>query len=97
MLTCEEPEGGTDELSTFLVSHQVIQFVGLLFGEDVSLDLPHPGADMDGFLSSLRLQLSSAKPQFNVITRKVEPLINLGRLKSHLKVQMGTGGGCVIL
>ena len=92
---------GTDALTpwliAFLASLQVIQFVGLLFGEDVALELPHPGADMDGFMASLKSQLDATKPQFNVITKKIAPLINLGRLKSHLKRSMGGGGGCVIL
>ena len=80
-----------------IIPDQVVQFMGLLFGEEVALALPHPGVDMEGFMQSIQLQLESTTPAFNIVTKKVEPLIHLGKLKSHLRRQMGGGGGCVIL
>ena len=97
MFTRGDPEGGTDKLSASLIPHQVIQFLGLLFGEDVSREIPHPGADKDGFMRILRSQLASIKPQYNVVTKKVAPLIDVDKLKSHLKKQKKSGKkGCVI-
>ena len=57
----------------------------LLLGEDESLQLPHPHAGMDDFISSLRSQLASTESQFNVISGKIAPLIDLDKLKSHFK------------
>ena len=71
--------------------------MGLLFGEEVALALPHPGVDMAGFMQRVQLQLESTSPAFNIVTKKVESIIHLGKLKSHLKRQMGGGGGCVII
>ena len=70
--------------------------MGLLFGEEVAMALPHPGVDMEGFMQSIQRELESTPPAFSIITKRVEPLINLGKLKSHLKRQMG-GGSCLIL
>ena len=96
MFTRGDPEGGTDKLSAFLISHQVMQFLGLVFGEDASREIPHPGADKDGFMRVLRSKLATTEPQFNAITNKVAPLIDLGKLKSHLKKLKKGGKTCVI-
>ena len=89
--------GLTPWFIAFLALLQVVQFMGMLFGEDVALELPHPYADMDGFMATLKSQLASTKPQFNIITKRVDPLINLSRLKKHLKRHMQDGRACVIL
>ena len=76
----------------------MIQFVGVLFGEDISQELPHPGTDMDDFIGSLKSLLATTEPQFNVITKKVEPLIDVDQLRYILRRQMGevTSSWCVI-
>ena len=85
-----------DLSAAFLISHQVMQFLGLLFGEDAAREIPRPDADKDGFMRVLRSKLASTKPQFNVITKKVTPLIDVDKLKSHLKKQKKGGKTCVI-
>ena len=76
--------------------HQVIEFIGLLLGEDVSLDLPPPGDHMDAFLDTLETHLDKTEPQYDIITWKISPLIHLDKLKSHLKWMIG-GSWCVIM
>ena len=84
------------EIDTYSFIYQVIEFIGLLLGKEVTQDLPHPGEDMDGFMDKLQTHLDATEPQYDILTWKVSPLIDLYRLKKHLKWMMG-GSWCTIM
>ena len=77
---------------------EVTQFIGLLFGQGSMLELPHPGVDLDGFLAGVQRLLERTKPSFNIVSKKLKPLISISKLKKHLKRLLnGQKGACVIL
>ena len=84
------------QIDIFSFIHQVIEFIGLLLGKEVSQDLPIPGEDMEGFMNKLQTHLDETEPQYDILTWKVSPLINLYKLKSHLKWMM-RDSWCVIM
>ena len=78
---------------------EVTQFIGLLFGQEAMLELPHPGVDLDGFLAGVERLLEHTKPSFNIVSKKFKPLVSVTKLKKHLKKHLKSGqkGECVIL
>lgn len=52
-----------------------------LFGEDDSLELPHP-KQWDNFFEALTVLVEREKPQWNAIKKKMTPWINLAKLKA---------------
>ena len=77
---------------------EVMQFLGLIFGEDAVLEMPTPLIDMDGFLEGVQRLLNQTAPSFNILRKKIKPVVSLKKLEKHLKRQMnGPKGECVIL
>ena len=77
---------------------EVMQFLGLIFGEDAVLEMPTPLIDMSGFLEGVERLLNQTAPSFNILRKKIKPVVSLKKLEKHLKRQMNGGRGeCVIL
>jgi len=53
---------------------------------------------MSGFLEGLKRLLNQTAPSFNILRKKIKPVVSLKKLEKHLKRQMNGGRGeCVIL
>ena len=72
---------------------EVAAFVRLLFGDECFDGVPDPHMDFTGFLDSLASIVHNEKRQWNPRTKKMEPWINMKKLKKIY----GRGGGCSIM
>jgi hypothetical protein len=66
---------------------EVREFCRVLFGNQNMDSVPDASADWKGFLRAITKLLDKEKKQWNPVTRKMEPWINIGTLKQKF------GGG----
>jgi hypothetical protein len=64
-------------------------FMRILFGNGPMAEVPDPEADWNGFCDAVTRLLAKEKQQWNPITKRLEPWIDMRTLKQ----QYGGGGG----
>jgi len=64
---------------------EVMQFMSVVFGEDLATSLPHPSLDIAAFIARLQVLLQGTDPAFNILRKRPMPLVNTASLKKHLQ------------
>jgi len=76
-----------------LTLDEVRDFMIFLYGQDRFDGVPDHHADWDGFLVRLSTIIHQEKDQYNPVTKKIEPWVNMKNLKN----QYSDGGSCCVM
>lgn len=76
-----------------LTLDEVRDFMIFLYGQDRFDGIPDHHADWDGFLVTLSTIIHQEKDQYNPVTKKIEPWVNMKNLKN----QYSDGGSCCVM
>ena len=75
-----------------IFSCTVLDFLLILFGEDSLDGVPDPAADWKGFLDHLKILIHQEKKQWNPVSKKVTPWVDIKKLK-----KLQSGDACTIM